>query len=232
MKLKAVLFDLDGTLLPLEQDVFTRTYFELMTKKLMPYGYPPDKLIEAVWDMASNDGTMTTEERFWKKFCELFGKDSLKDKYVFEDFYQNEFYEIKKVCGYNELVRDAVMLAKSLGLKVAVATNPLFPAVATNTRLAWTGVTEEDFELVTTYENSHYSKPGLKFYTEVLEKLGVEPHETLMVGNDTLDDMIAEELGIDVFLITDYLVNRQNKDISAYKKGSFKDLINYLENLK
>ena len=34
MNIKAVLFDLDGTLLPMDQDIFVKSYFGLLAKKL------------------------------------------------------------------------------------------------------------------------------------------------------------------------------------------------------
>jgi len=33
--------DLDGTLLPMDNDEFTRGYFRLLTLKLAPHGYDP-----------------------------------------------------------------------------------------------------------------------------------------------------------------------------------------------
>ena len=49
MKITTVLFDLDGTLLPMDQDLFTKGYFKLLAAKLAPYGYEPKQLIDAVW---------------------------------------------------------------------------------------------------------------------------------------------------------------------------------------
>ena len=75
--IKAILFDLDGTLLPMQQDEFTTAYFEGLSKKLAPYGYEPQRLIGGVWQgtkaMVKNDGKQTNEQLFWKEFAELFG---------------------------------------------------------------------------------------------------------------------------------------------------------------
>jgi FMN phosphatase YigB (HAD superfamily) len=64
-----------------------------------------------------------------------------------------------------------------------------------------------------------------------MQKLGVCPEECLMVGNDVGEDMIAETLGLRVFLMTDCLINRGNKDISAYPQGSFDELLAYVKQL-
>ena len=48
MSIKAVLFDLDGTLLPMDQEIFTSAYFAELTKVVCPLGVQPQDLIKAV----------------------------------------------------------------------------------------------------------------------------------------------------------------------------------------
>ena len=66
---------------------------------------------------------------------------------------------------------------------------------------------------------------------EILEKLGCKAEDCLMVGNDVSDDMVAEKLGMKVFLLTDCLINKENVDISIYPNGSFNQLIEYVKTL-
>mgnify|MGYP000081149430 CR=1 FL=1 len=47
--MKTILFDLDGTLLPMDQDAFVKYYMGLLAQKMAPHGYEPEKLVEAVW---------------------------------------------------------------------------------------------------------------------------------------------------------------------------------------
>lgn len=101
--------------------------------------------------------------------------------------------------------------------------------MATESRIKWAGLDKADFELYTTYENSHYCKPSPAYYGEILEKLSLEPAECLMVGNDASEDGAAQELGIKVFLLTDCLINKKGIDINAYPHGSFKELSEYIE---
>jgi len=114
---------------------------------------------------------------------------------------------------------------------VVLATNPLFPSVATKNRIRWAGLDPEDFEYFTTFENSHYCKPNLDYYREIMDKLYLKPEECLMVGNDTQEDMVAEQLGMKVFLLTDCLINKAGEDISQYPHGSFTQLDAYLKEL-
>ena len=47
--LDAILFDLDGTLLPMDNDVFTKGYLSLLSRAIAPHGYEPREMISAMW---------------------------------------------------------------------------------------------------------------------------------------------------------------------------------------
>lgn len=233
--IKAVLFDLDGTLLPMDQDVFIKAYLSSIAAKLSERGYEPKRLVSAIWTgtmaMINNDGKKTNEAVFWDKFDELYGVGARADEPYFAEFYENDFDKIKACCGFTPRANDVIREVKSRGLRIALATTPIFPAIATRKRIAWAGLSPEDFELYTTYENSRHAKPSLDYYRDVAAELGVLPEECLMVGNDVSDDMIAAELGMSVFLLTDCLINKENKDISQYPGGSFDELLKYVKEL-
>lgn len=233
MKLTTVLFDLDGTLLLMDQDTFVQAYFGLLARKLAPRDYPARELIDAIWRgtaaMVQNDGSRTNEAVFWECFQSRFGPRVLEDMPLFEDYYRTDFEQVRSVCGYTDQAARTVELCRELGLRTALATNPIFPAVATRARIRWAGLTPEHFELVTTYENSCSCKPNLLYYREVTGKLGVSPEECLMVGNDVQEDMAARELGMRVFLLTPCMINKQGKDIAQYPHGDFPELMRFME---
>lgn len=232
-KITTVLFDLDGTLLPMELEAFTNAYFGLLAKKAAPYGYDPETLAAAVWKgtkaMVKNDGAMKNCDRFWQTFAEVLGEEVLKLRPVFDGFYANEFHGVKVATGDNPLARRAVDGLKARGYDVILATNPLFPAVGIKTRLSWIGLVPEDFLEVTSYEDYSYCKPNPAYFGEILEKTGKRPEECLMVGNDTAEDLSALELGLDVYLVTDCLINNDGRDISGIKQGSFAGFLNFAE---
>lgn len=143
----------------------------------------------------------------------------------FDEFYWKEFQAAKGLCGVNPSAAIAVHTVKEMGLRVALATNPIFPAVATQSRIRWAGLESEDFELYTTYENIGYCKPNPDYYREIAKRLGVSPEGCLMVGNDVTEDMVASETGMQVFLLTDCLINKERKDISVYPRGSLLTLL-------
>lgn len=235
MSFKAVLFDLDGTLLPMDQDIFVGAYFKGLSAKLAPFGYDPKQLINAIWGgtaaMIKNNGEKTNENAFWDFFCSIYGDDARKHEPIFEEFYKKEFQNVKSVCGFDSNSAQVVHKLKNSGIRVVLATNPIFPAIATESRIRWAGLTPEDFELYTTYENIGFSKPNPKYYIEITKQLGVTPEECLMVGNDVGDDMVAEKIGMKVFLLTDNLINKDNTDISVYPNGNFSQLSDYIDSL-
>ena len=57
----------------------------------------------------------------------------------------------------------------------------------------------------------------------------MKPEECLMVGNDVSEDMITEQLGMKTFLLTNCLINKENKNISHYPHGGFTQLHTYLK---
>jgi len=235
MAIKNILFDLDGTLLPMDQDIFVEKYTKGLAKYMMPYGYDPQLLIKGLWKgtgaMVKNDGSRSNEDVFWEVFSAVLGKDARKDIDTIEQFYLTDFQKVKNDCGFNAHAAKTVKSLKARGFKLILATNPLFPSVATYSRVRWAGLDPEDFEFITTYENSSYCKPNPDYYRELLEKTGCKPEESVMVGNDVDDDMAAESLGLKTFLLTDCLINKQNADISRWPNGGFSDLDSWLEKL-
>lgn len=233
--IRMVLFDLDGTLLPMDLDEFIKGYFSLLAKKAMPYGYEPEALVKAVWHgitvMIRNDGSMRNEEAFWKDFTSIYGAQALKDKPMFDEFYAMEFGDAKQFCGYDPMAAEIICWLKARGQRVALVTNPLYPTVATEARVRWAGLAPEDFEFVTTYENIGWCKPNLDYYREVLRWTGLKAEECLMVGNDTGEDMVAAELGMKVFLLTNCLINKSGEDINKYPHGGFEELKKFAETL-
>lgn len=78
MSIKAVFFDLDGTLLPLIEDEFIYAYFSLLSQKMVSLGYEKETfkkvMIEGIKRMYQNDGTKTNEELFLECFRKLLWK--------------------------------------------------------------------------------------------------------------------------------------------------------------
>jgi len=236
MAIKAVLFDLDGTLLPVDTGAFLKTYFGLLAEKMVKNGYDAATFMKALFSgtdaMVANDGTATNEAVFWREFGKFYTEQTIPPIALFDEFYKEDFPKTKAVCAFDARVRQIVDAVKEKGLLCVLATAPAFPAVATETRMGYVGLSAEDFALYTTYENCTYCKPSEGYYREVATKIGCEPSECLMVGNDVTDDMIpARAIGMHTFLLTDYLINKIDADISEYENGGYDELLAFIKAL-
>jgi FMN phosphatase YigB (HAD superfamily) len=199
----AILFDLDGTLLDNDMDVFLPHYFEMLAAH-MAHILPPElflaRLMQASREMLANDGRTTNEEAFAAAFYPLVGRPRQEVEALFLEFYTTRFPALREYTQRKPEARRVVQLAFELGYDVAITTNPLFPAIAVEQRLAWAGVDDFPYRLVTTYENSRATKPNLLYFEQVLEFLGCAPQESLVVGDEDMD-MVAGHLGCPTFLV-------------------------------
>lgn len=233
--LNTILFDLDGTLAPFAQDAFIHTYFKALVRRLVPMGYDGQKLVGALWKgvdaMVANDGTQTNRQRFWDVFTRELGTQALALENILDDFYAREFDAVRSVLTEEADRGPLVHGLREKGYTLVLATNPVFPAVAVETRLRWVGLTGEDFVWVTTYENSRRSKPDPGYYRDILARTGRRGEECLMIGNNPVDDMAALEAGMSVYLVTDCIENPGGVPVENYPHGSFRMLEASLERL-
>lgn len=233
---KAILFDLDGTLLPMDQDAFVKTYVEYIYRDLAgSVGPDPAILMNAVWQATAativNDGSLLNKTVFLSSFASLLGMDMDSAQQIIDDYYNGAFQNLRSACGYTPLAKDCIRAIAEMGYRIILATNPLFPSVATYSRIRWAGLEPEDFEYITTYENANYCKPNPEYYRQILEKLNLIGEECIMVGNDVTEDMAAQTLGIQTFLLTDCIINKDALDIAQWPHGSFPELMNFIRRL-
>lgn len=232
---KAILFDLDGTLLPMDNDYFTKCYLKLLGKKFYELGYDGEKAVKGVWNglkhMVGNDGSKSNEEAFWKGFDQVMANDMKHDRAQLNTlligFYQKEFHDAKAATAPSHIAKGIVKKVKQAGHKVILATNPIFPKEAVLSRLSWIDLTQDDFDHITTYETAHYCKPNPDYYKEILENCMLKPEECMMIGNDVNEDIIpASALQIPTYLVKDYQIGDESGiDTEA---GSLDQVLSYL----
>lgn len=204
--IKAIFFDLDGTLLPMDENTFIKAYFGLMCKHMSQFGYEADKLVDTIWKgtyaMYKNDGIISNEDIFWNYFASVYGEDKLLDKPKFDVFYENGFLETKSICGDNPLAKKIIDFCKANVEYVILSTNPIFPYVGTKNRMGFVGLKPDDFDFVTAYENFSFCKPNPKYFMEILKKFNLKPDEVILFGNNTLEDgECALACGIKCYLV-------------------------------
>lgn len=236
MKYQAILFDMDGTLVPMDTDAFTKGYFKMLFRKLAKYNLDPASFGKNMWAgvaaMVKNDGAATNEDRFWQVFSQLIGtdKDSINADCL--DFYGNEFQQARQFTGENPLAAEAVHLAREKSQKVILATNPLFPMVGQQTRMSWVGLKPEDFDLVTAYEQERFCKPNPTYYTSICQRMGLDPRQCLLIGNDENEDMYAgTQAGLHCWLVTNWMIPCREHPWNG-PKGTFAETVEMLRSLE
>lgn len=237
MRIDTILLDLDGTLLPFRQDAFVGAYFSELKKMFAEIGLDAERGEKAVWAgtkaMMQNDGSVPNAQRFWDTFggaMELAGERLKEIERACDEFYQNQFDNVKAVMTPTGIPRRMVRSLSERGFTVALATNPLFPACAVATRLAWVGLTPEDFCTVTDYYSSKTCKPNLDYYRHILKTIGKEPEQCLMAGNSVAEDICTGALGLTTYLVTDYIEDSGAAYIPDYR-GTLADLEAFLAGL-
>ena len=236
MKYQAILFDLDGTLLPMDEPLFvsalTMGLIQCLSDDHASFAKIGKGLQQSLVHVIGNDGSCTNRQAFANYYdanVDSIGLHVTLDQT--EPYYHGAFQEVvMQTCGCDPEAADLIAYIKQTETPVIVATNPFFPRIATHTRIRRAGLDPEDFTEITTYEDYHYCKPNLEYYKELFTRTGFDPHKCLMVGNNVDEDMIARHLGCDVFLVTRDLINKHNADITQFAHGSLGDLKNILQN--
>lgn len=206
--IKAVLFDLDDTLLDINLTLFTGRYVLGVSRVIADISRYPLPLVtkwlaQCYLEMDGQerlDG-LTNEHLLQNRFLELSGIP-LDDPYVREAL---AYYDLEYIRRFQGRVVDArprpgarrtIEQAQELGLRVALATNPVFSMEADIVRMDWAGLKGISFDRVSTLANSTRTKPSARYYQEFCAGLGVSPTECLMVGNDASRDFPRPDVGM------------------------------------
>ncbi len=232
---RALLIDLDGTLLDLDIERFISAYTDALSARFAAYVNREDfisHLFGATGVMVENDDPCKSNEAvFYEDFCRRIGCSYSQIKPVIDDFYSRDFQVLSRYSRKHPYSGAVIEAAKRKNMTVILATNPIFPAPAVLQRLSWSGLSEQNFQLITTMENMHFCKPKKEYYLEISEKTGFHPGQCLMAGNDTLEDLNASEAGMGTFLVEDFILQRGNEEPLCDYRGSLKELAGFIESL-
>ena len=204
--LKAVLFDLDNTLIHFGERQFFQGYIPAVTRAfsdLMSGDLFVERLLSSTRAVLMNNGAMLNVDCFMNHFCQ--GYEAQKDRFWgrFMAFYETEYDQFRSLASAPAGVRQMILQLRESSLKLVIASNPLWPSIAQNKRLTWAGLGDLDFDLVTHIENMTYCKPNVDYYREICGKIGERPEACLMVGNDPVNDMVVGTIGMKTYLVTD-----------------------------
>ncbi|MBY8989608.1 MAG: HAD family hydrolase [Candidatus Lokiarchaeota archaeon] len=203
--IKAILFDLDGTLLEIKLDKFIFQYLNLLAQRVA-HLVPPkkfiSKILKALKVVEKNNGQKSNEELYESVFFPLEGHSQEELQPLITKFYEDGFSLLRQHAQRKPDARRVVQTAFNKGYDVVIATTPLLPAIAIKQRLEWAGVADFPYLLITTLENSYATKSvsNLLYYEQILDRINHPPEACLMVG-DEARDLISARLGIHTFLI-------------------------------
>ena len=235
-KYRLILSDLDNTLVPLiTQETFVHIWFRDVARKFHEHGLDASAAVNAMNDgcraMIFNKGVKTNIDVFYEVACERSGYTREQLEPVLEDYYATTFANVREIARENPYAPEIARLMREKADYAVIATMPMFPLNACDARMRWVGLSADQFDMVTTCDYSSYCKPNPRYYAQILEDFGVKPEETLMIGNDVREDMEpCASLGIDVFLVEDYMITR-DLDPTRFRRGHYPDLIEFLEKL-
>ncbi|MEJ2249930.1 MAG: HAD family hydrolase [Candidatus Lokiarchaeota archaeon] len=228
--LKALLLDLDGTLIDVKMDKFIPSYFRLLSeflKEIVPPKILVSRLMKVSKVVENNDGSKTNEEAYAEEFFPLDGHTQEELEPLFDEFYQKEFPKLKIYTHELPEAKKVVQKAFDKSYDVIIATTPLLPRIAITKRLQWAGVADFPYTLITSYENCTATKPNLLYYEEILTKLNQSAINCLMVGDED-KDMVARKLGIKTFFIENSTYKLNEDTPEPDYRGNLKDLLNLI----
>jgi HAD superfamily hydrolase (TIGR01662 family) len=230
--LRAVLLDLDDTLLDTNMERFLSLYFKALGRRMSQF-VAPDELVRMLLAstrvmMNNHDPTITNQQALDADFFPRLGYSEALVRPVIQAFYEEDFPALKRYTRPRSQARPLVQALFDGGYDVVIATNPLFPRRAIEHRLDWAGVLDFPFKLITSYENSHFCKPNPRYYQEILDELDCRPEEAIMVGDDLENDIEpASQLGLRTY----WIMNPNREDAIPYPglRGTLADCLAWVQ---
>ncbi len=218
--LKAVLFDLDNTLIFFDEVKFGEMFFPGAAARfadLIPRDKFAKQLMNATLMAHKNDGSMTNRELFVREFIK--GTDLTPGQVWqrFEQYYDHDFDSVKAAVTAPDNARQVIRSVHDRNLKVVIATNPILPLNAQRKRLSWAGLDGVSIDLVTHIENMSFCKPHLGYYRQICDLIGEKPEDCLMVGDDPANDMVAAKIRMKTYKTVDSL-NHSEKPLEISKQ--------------
>lgn len=227
--LKAVLFDLDGSLLQMNEPKFVAKFAHLVNLKFANKGYDYDEISQVFWKAVErvykNDGSKLNIDVFWDHLVEHYGEDVLKEKSTVEEYYNNEFKDVKTEFYPNPIAKEIVKFVNENNLLCILATQPIFPLIGVINRMDFVGLEESDFTYITNMENSKFTKANPKYYKDLLEKFNLKDDEVIMFGNHYYEDGESTLVNnIKTFLIEGCII-KDTKSTNEFEKVKMNEII-------
>ncbi|MBD3192687.1 MAG: HAD hydrolase-like protein [Candidatus Heimdallarchaeota archaeon] len=243
MTISKILFDMDSTIIAIDEENFTRHYFRLLAERSFP-DLPLAVISKTIMDatktvMIQSIPEELTMETFMREMSPRLQQSPENLFEIFMEFYQNHFDDLKSYIRPADGAKTVIQTCFDQGYDVVIATTPVFPEIPIKKRLLWGDVLDFDYKLITHAENMHYSKPLAEYYLEIIDMLGCEVKECIMVGNEFIGDIVAPaKIGMKTFYcpretVVDEMLRKIQKeygDIEPTYQGTLHDFEELVKN--
>jgi FMN phosphatase YigB (HAD superfamily) len=233
LPIRAVLFDLDDTLIRAQMTEFVLRYVESLAQHCADRVKPKTftkTMGRAIYDLIHlrGDGQVSNEERFFTRMETELRLERVTIRTALERFFETDLAGLEVLVRPIPLAGKIVRDISASGLPMVLATNPVFPRCMVQARMRWGGLQEDDFVHISSIENSRHCKPHPQYFESVAALLGLKPEECLMVGNDVNHDLAAAAVGMRVFLVDTWVVDRGEQEWPCDERGDHSALLRYL----
>jgi FMN phosphatase YigB (HAD superfamily) len=204
--IKAILFDMDDTLLINPDDIFAREYLALAEpffQQMLDIQNPRELLLGVVKAQGKiRSGQQSNFQLIYEHFQHYTTHSLEKIQHTLALFFEQEYPKLEKcitpVTGASELIQ----YVQAQGFATVIATNPLYPDTSIFQRMRWGKLPLEGYALITHANNMHFAKPDPAYYAEIVARVGIEPDEALMIGDNPINDtQAAKAVGLPTWQI-------------------------------
>ena len=231
--IRAVLFDLDGTLLQVRMEEFIPRYVGGLAERFRDLVSPKTfsrTFLNGIRELIQGpaDGT-TNEARLLTSLERKLSISATDFRLRLNDYRDQGVDELARLVTEIPHAVEAVDHCRRQGQTLVLATNPVFPLFMIDARRRWSGLDEISFDHVSSYENSRFCKPSISYFEEIAETIGVPAAECLMIGNDSSHDLAATGAGMTTYLVDTYLVERPGRRWPSDYRGNHSELLSFLQ---
>jgi FMN phosphatase YigB (HAD superfamily) len=200
---KVWLIDLDGTLIQ-EHFLLPLLAYPLLAYRLtMVFGWRNViKNMQICRQALTNtSSSLTNYERLLETACAVAICPKDVTRSIVENFFKKDYPKLRHFYRPITNAKDALIIARQLGYKLILATNPVWPESCVKLRLRQCGYDPQMFNYITHAEIMHSSKPQQSYFTGCLRLANTTSAATVMIGNDEYKDGVCRTANISYYSV-------------------------------
>jgi FMN phosphatase YigB (HAD superfamily) len=207
--IRVVLFDLDATLIRVQTETFVREYVRALSAALaealrLPVARCAQALRSAAQAVVADlDPSCGNRAVFERSLAESLAMPLAPLREVFERAQAAIYPSLAPLIAPEPAALPLLERLLAREVAFAVVTNPVFSLETIRQRMVWGNLPLDlPYALITSLDELHFAKPRPHFYEEVLARIGFEPDQAIMVGDDFQNDIApAQAVGMHTYWI-------------------------------